>query len=190
MAVNLRAPFLLAQLALPAMIGVGFGRILLVSSFAAFTGGTCGPHYAASKGRPARTGALPGPTGRRRGCHGQRHRARPDRRAPVRCPSIPTTRAPCHCLSRSGGWEDLTKSPILRWRCCATPTSPTRSSAWKGSSPGLTNLKRGSRPSGRMNTPTAGRWVRLPATRGRLNREHGPLPGALAAPNPSRYTGW
>jgi len=60
MAVNVRAPFLLAQLALPAMIGVGFGRILLVSSFAAFTGGTCGPHYAASKGRPSPRCTCPG----------------------------------------------------------------------------------------------------------------------------------
>jgi 3-oxoacyl-[acyl-carrier protein] reductase len=50
MAVNVRAPCLLAQLALPAMIGVGFRADLAgVSSFAAFTGGTCGPHYAASK---------------------------------------------------------------------------------------------------------------------------------------------
>jgi 3-oxoacyl-[acyl-carrier protein] reductase len=49
MAVNVRAPFMLAQVALPAMIGVSFGRILLMSSFAAFTGGTCGPHHATSK---------------------------------------------------------------------------------------------------------------------------------------------
>jgi 3-oxoacyl-[acyl-carrier protein] reductase len=48
-AVNLRAPFLLAQRILPGMADRGFGRILFVSSVAAFTGGIVGPHYAASK---------------------------------------------------------------------------------------------------------------------------------------------
>ena len=48
-AVNLRAPFLLAQRALPGMADRGFGRVLFVSSVAAFTGGIVGPHYAASK---------------------------------------------------------------------------------------------------------------------------------------------
>jgi 3-oxoacyl-[acyl-carrier protein] reductase len=49
MAVNLRAPFLAAQAALTGMVERGFGRILFVSSLAAFTGGLVGPHYAASK---------------------------------------------------------------------------------------------------------------------------------------------
>lgn len=49
LAVNLRAPFLLAQQVIPAMRERGFGRILFVSSVAAFTGGIIGPHYAASK---------------------------------------------------------------------------------------------------------------------------------------------
>jgi 3-oxoacyl-[acyl-carrier protein] reductase len=49
LAVNLRAPFLLAQSAVPAMRERGFGRILFISSVAAFTGGIVGPHYAASK---------------------------------------------------------------------------------------------------------------------------------------------
>ena len=48
-AVNLRAPFLLAQRTVPGMRARGFGRILFVSSVAAFTGGIVGPHYAASK---------------------------------------------------------------------------------------------------------------------------------------------
>ena len=48
-AVNLRAPFLLAQRCLPTMRERGFGRILFMSSVAAFTGGVVGPHYAASK---------------------------------------------------------------------------------------------------------------------------------------------
>ncbi|WP_433279092.1 SDR family NAD(P)-dependent oxidoreductase [Pseudonocardia xinjiangensis] len=49
MTVNVRAPFFLAQRALPRMIERGFGRILLFSSVAALTGGVIGPHYAASK---------------------------------------------------------------------------------------------------------------------------------------------
>jgi 3-oxoacyl-[acyl-carrier protein] reductase len=49
MAVNLRAPFLLAQAALGGMRERGFGRVLFVSSVAAYTGGIVGPHYAASK---------------------------------------------------------------------------------------------------------------------------------------------
>lgn len=49
LAVNLTAPFLLAQAALPAMTAAGFGRLLFTSSVAAFTGGVIGPHYAASK---------------------------------------------------------------------------------------------------------------------------------------------
>jgi 3-oxoacyl-[acyl-carrier protein] reductase len=49
LAVNLRAPFLLAQAVLPAMVERGYGRVLLLSSVAAFTGGVIGPHYAASK---------------------------------------------------------------------------------------------------------------------------------------------
>jgi 3-oxoacyl-[acyl-carrier protein] reductase len=49
LAVNLRAPFLLAQRVLPGMRDRGFGRALFVSSVAAFTGGIVGPHYAASK---------------------------------------------------------------------------------------------------------------------------------------------
>jgi 3-oxoacyl-[acyl-carrier protein] reductase len=48
-AVNLRAPFLLAQRLVPTMAERGFGRVLFLSSVAAFTGGVVGPHYAASK---------------------------------------------------------------------------------------------------------------------------------------------
>jgi len=49
LAVNLRAPFLLARRVLPGMRERGFGRILFTSSVAALTGGVIGPHYAASK---------------------------------------------------------------------------------------------------------------------------------------------
>jgi 3-oxoacyl-[acyl-carrier protein] reductase len=49
LAVNLRAPFLLAQRTVPGMCARGFGRVLFVSSVAALTGGIVGPHYAASK---------------------------------------------------------------------------------------------------------------------------------------------
>lgn len=48
-AVNLTAPFALARRIAPGMESRGFGRILFVSSVAAFTGGVVGPHYAASK---------------------------------------------------------------------------------------------------------------------------------------------
>ena len=48
-AVNLRAPFLLTQRALPAMIERGFGRVLFMSSVAGLTGGVIGPHYASAK---------------------------------------------------------------------------------------------------------------------------------------------
>jgi 3-oxoacyl-[acyl-carrier protein] reductase len=49
LAVNLRAPWLLARAVLPGMVDRGFGRVLFVSSIAALTGGVVGPHYAASK---------------------------------------------------------------------------------------------------------------------------------------------
>ncbi|MGH2949273.1 MAG: SDR family NAD(P)-dependent oxidoreductase, partial [Solirubrobacteraceae bacterium] len=49
LAVNLRAPFLLARRVLPGMRERSFGRILFTSSVAALTGGVIGPHYAASK---------------------------------------------------------------------------------------------------------------------------------------------
>jgi 3-oxoacyl-[acyl-carrier protein] reductase len=49
LAVNLRAPFLLAQRVLPGMVERGWGRLLFTSSVAALTGGIVGPHYAASK---------------------------------------------------------------------------------------------------------------------------------------------
>jgi len=49
LAVNLTAPFLLAQQVLPRMIERRFGRILFISSVAAITGGVVGAHYAASK---------------------------------------------------------------------------------------------------------------------------------------------
>ena len=49
LAVNLRAPYLLARRVLPGMCQARFGRVLFTSSVAAFTGGLVGPHYAASK---------------------------------------------------------------------------------------------------------------------------------------------
>ena len=49
LAINLRAPFLLAQRTAPGMRERGFGRMLFTSSVAAFTGGIVGPHYASSK---------------------------------------------------------------------------------------------------------------------------------------------
>ena len=49
MHVNLRASFLLAQRVTPGMRKRRWGRVIFVSSVAAFTGGIVGPHYAASK---------------------------------------------------------------------------------------------------------------------------------------------
>jgi len=49
LAVNLTAPFVLAQRAFIGMCERGFGRIVFVSSVAAYTGGLVGAHYAASK---------------------------------------------------------------------------------------------------------------------------------------------
>jgi 3-oxoacyl-[acyl-carrier protein] reductase len=47
MAVNLRAPFRLAQRTVPGMRERGFGRVLFISSVAAFTGGVVGPEEVA-----------------------------------------------------------------------------------------------------------------------------------------------
>lgn len=49
LAVNLTAPFLLSQQVLPGMLDRKYGRILFISSVAAFTGGVVGAHYATSK---------------------------------------------------------------------------------------------------------------------------------------------
>ncbi len=49
LAINLSAPFLLTRRLAPAMAEAGFGRIVLISSIAALTGGLVGAHYAASK---------------------------------------------------------------------------------------------------------------------------------------------
>jgi 3-oxoacyl-[acyl-carrier protein] reductase len=49
LAINTRAPFLLAQAVLPGMCERAFGRVLFISSLAALRGGVVGPHYAASK---------------------------------------------------------------------------------------------------------------------------------------------
>ena len=48
-AINLTAPFLMAQAVVPYMRTAGWGRIINISSTAAQTGGSVGPHYAASK---------------------------------------------------------------------------------------------------------------------------------------------
>jgi 3-oxoacyl-[acyl-carrier protein] reductase len=49
LAINLGGPFRLVRRLWPGMLERGFGRIVLVSSIAAYTGGLVGPHYAASK---------------------------------------------------------------------------------------------------------------------------------------------
>jgi len=47
--VNLRAPFFLAQAVIPDMREQGYGRIVFISSVAAFNGGILSPQYTASK---------------------------------------------------------------------------------------------------------------------------------------------
>ena len=49
MDVNLRPAFLLAKRLAPGMRGREWGRMVFISSVAAFTGGIVGPHYTASK---------------------------------------------------------------------------------------------------------------------------------------------
>jgi 3-oxoacyl-[acyl-carrier protein] reductase len=49
LAVNLKSAFLVTQKILPGMRSRDWGRIIMVSSVAAQTGGITGPHYAASK---------------------------------------------------------------------------------------------------------------------------------------------
>lgn len=47
--INLTSSFLVSQAVLPAMQRQGWGRVVMMSSIAAQTGGVIGPHYAASK---------------------------------------------------------------------------------------------------------------------------------------------
>jgi 3-oxoacyl-[acyl-carrier protein] reductase len=49
LAINLRAPYLLARRVLPGMLERAFGRVLFTSSVAGLIGGAIGPDYAASK---------------------------------------------------------------------------------------------------------------------------------------------
>ena len=49
LAVNLTGTFRLARCLWPTMLARGLGRIVFISSIAAYTGGVVGPHYAASK---------------------------------------------------------------------------------------------------------------------------------------------
>ncbi len=48
-AVNLKSAFLVTQAVLPKMRSARWGRIINISSVAAYVGGVVGPHYAASK---------------------------------------------------------------------------------------------------------------------------------------------
>lgn len=49
LATNLTSSFMVSQAVLPAMQRQGWGRVIMMSSIAAQTGGVIGPHYAASK---------------------------------------------------------------------------------------------------------------------------------------------
>ena len=106
--VNLRAPWLLTQAALPGMLERGFGRILYVSSVAALNGGVVGPHYAASKAGPARPHAPHRAARRRPGRHREHDRARARHRHAHAAPPARTTppRCPCRCPSARLGTTD------------------------------------------------------------------------------------
>ena len=49
MSVNLKSAFLVTQAVLPGMRERGWGRVINITSGAAYTGGIIGPHYSASK---------------------------------------------------------------------------------------------------------------------------------------------
>ncbi len=101
-AVNLRAPFLLAQRLLPAMERRGFGRVLFMSSVAAFTGGRVGPHYAAAKaGLHGLTHSLAARFAR--AASRSTRSLRRLSRTPACCQATRPTCA-CTCLSAGSGW--------------------------------------------------------------------------------------
>jgi 3-oxoacyl-[acyl-carrier protein] reductase len=109
LAVNLRSPFLLAQRVVPGMRERGFGRILFVSSVAAFTGGSVGPHYAASKAGLHSLAAA------------SRSMRSPRRSSPARRCSR-ATRRNCATGYRPAAWAALGRSPTSPSRSWATRT--------------------------------------------------------------------
>ena len=119
LAVNLRAPFLLARKVLPGMRERGFGRMLFTSSVAALHRRDRRPALRRVEGRPARPHPPPRHARRRRRRHRQRDRPRPDRghRDASRRPGRTSRRA-----SRSGASAAPRKSPTWRSRSCATAT--------------------------------------------------------------------
>jgi 3-oxoacyl-[acyl-carrier protein] reductase len=118
LAVNLRAPYLLARCVLPGMRERRFGRILFTSSVAALTGGIIGPHYASSKA----------------GLHGLTHFlasrvARDGVTVNTIAPALIEETAmlpgdPASSRSRcpSGDWERRARWPTSRSPCSATAT--------------------------------------------------------------------
>ena len=78
-AVNLRGAVPLARRVLPRMVERGFGRIVLLSSVAAYTGGIIGAHYASSKAGLHGLAHSLGPAGRGVGRDGERRRPGADR---------------------------------------------------------------------------------------------------------------
>ena len=118
LAINLTAPFLLAQQVLPGMIERRFGRVLFVSSIAGLNGGVVGAHYAASKA----------------GLHGLMHHLAPRVAAdgvtvnawrlhwsatPGCFPSIRRPQ-PLRCRSLSAVLGGRTRSRTWQLPCCAT----------------------------------------------------------------------
>jgi 3-oxoacyl-[acyl-carrier protein] reductase len=75
LAVNLRAPYLLARHVLPGMRERGFGRIVFISSVAGFIGGIVGPPLRGFQGSAARAHPLLCATRRAGRSHRERDRA-------------------------------------------------------------------------------------------------------------------
>ena len=123
-AINLRAPFLLARRVLPGMLERGFGRILFTSSVAGFIGGAISVDYASSKA----------------GLHGLTHFiagrvARQGVTVNAIAPALIEDTAmlpgdPVELARKRAGRtprDAPPRSPISRSRSCATATSRARS---------------------------------------------------------------
>jgi len=121
MAINLRAPYLLARRVLPSMLDRGFGRILFVSSSPRSPAASSAA-LRGVQGWPAR----PDPPPRLARCRGRRH---VNAIAPAlieatdMLPDDPGYLSGVVPVGRLGRPAEVA---TWRWRCCATSTSPAR----------------------------------------------------------------
>ena len=126
LAVNLRAPFLLAQRAAGSMREPGSSRILLIFRAAAFTGGVAGPHHARPRpGCTQLTHFLP-PGSPQPGSRSTRWR----RRWPPRPGCCPATRPSCAAgAGRPSQVAGLAAAILARAYLTNQVISPTAASA-------------------------------------------------------------